>query len=78
MPIAGHASLFATTAERDSAAPPSASPDDLTRNPVHCNLFRDIFGNPFRPVVIDPVWLARRDGVIVKIAQRIYDERAFA
>jgi hypothetical protein len=41
-------------------------------------LVRDIFGNPFRPVVIDPAWLTWRDGTIPKIAQAIDDERRFA
>ena len=37
-------------------------------------LFRDIFGNPFRPVAVDPVWLT---STVVAIAGGIYDERAF-
>jgi len=45
---------------------------------VHVEFVRDIFGNPFRPVAVDPAWLAWRDGTCPKIAQRIYDERAFA
>ncbi len=42
-----------------------------------CILLRDIFGNPFRPVAVDPAWLAWNDGIVAKIAQAIYDERAF-
>ena len=45
---------------------------------AQASLLRDIFGNPFRPVAIDPAWLALDNGAIVKIAQRIYEERAFA
>jgi hypothetical protein len=41
-------------------------------------LFRDIFGNPFRSITINSAWLAWRDGAIVRIAQHIYDDRAFA
>jgi hypothetical protein len=37
----------------------------------------DLFGNPFRPVSVAPLWLAWNDGTVVKIAQAIYDERAF-
>jgi hypothetical protein len=48
--------------------------DNLT---TCCNLLRDIFGNPFRPVAINPAWLAWNDGAVQKIAQAIYDERAF-
>lgn len=38
---------------------------------------REVVGNPFRPVTINPAWLAWNDGTVVKIAQTIYDERAF-
>jgi hypothetical protein len=41
------------------------------------NLFRDLFGNPFRPVAVDPSWLAWHDGLLVSMAQRIYDSRDF-
>jgi hypothetical protein len=40
-------------------------------------LLRDIFGNPFRSVVIDPAWLQWHDGGVVQIAQTIYDDRRF-
>jgi hypothetical protein len=39
---------------------------------------REIVGNPFRPVAIDPDLLTWHDGIIVEIAQRIYEHRAFA
>ena len=42
-----------------------------------CNLLRDVFGNPFRPVLISPSWLAWNDGAIRKMVQLIYDDRAF-
>jgi hypothetical protein len=38
---------------------------------------RDIAGNPFRPVTVPPEWRTWNDGMIVGMAQRIYDERAF-
>jgi hypothetical protein len=38
---------------------------------------RDLFGNPFRPLAINPAWLAWNDGTVVKLAQSIYDDRAF-
>src|SRR5262249_28598545 len=40
-------------------------------------LLRCIFGTPSRPVPLDPVWLAWNDSTILKLAQTIYDERAF-
>jgi hypothetical protein len=40
-------------------------------------LLLDIFANPFRPVRLDPTWLTWHDGTVQKVAQAIYDERAF-
>ncbi len=40
----------------------------------HPELLREIFGNPFRPVVADPRWLTE---TAVGIARGIYDDRAF-
>jgi hypothetical protein len=39
--------------------------------------FDCVFGNPFRPVALDPAWLAWNDGAVRKMAQALYDERAF-
>ena len=39
-----------------------------------CNQFRDVAGNPFRPVVADPAWLTPK---VVAIATAIYADRAF-
>jgi hypothetical protein len=44
-------------------------------DPWLANLIRDMFGNPFRPVLLDPAW---RTATVVALAQAIYDERAFA
>jgi hypothetical protein len=44
---------------------------------AQCTLVRDIFGNPFRPVAIEPSWLTWNDGTVVKVAQGIDEERAF-
>jgi hypothetical protein len=40
-------------------------------------LFRDIVGNPFRPVAVDPAWLQWNDGTVVKMAQAMYKENRF-
>jgi hypothetical protein len=37
-------------------------------------LMRDIFGNPFRPVTLDPAWLTE---AVVALARGIYEDRAF-
>ena len=42
---------------------------------TYCPLFRDIFGNPFRPAAIDPAWLAWNNGTVVKLAKTIYEDR---
>ena len=44
---------------------------------LQCDLLRDVFGNPFRPGRANPAWLHRNDGAVLKVAQAIYDERAF-
>jgi hypothetical protein len=44
---------------------------------INASMLRDIFGNPFRPVAVDPRWLSWKDETVVKVAQAIYDERAF-
>jgi hypothetical protein len=41
---------------------------------VQAALVRDIFGDPFRPVAIDPAWLVP---CVVSLALTIYEDRAF-
>jgi hypothetical protein len=41
---------------------------------AQCNLLRDVFGNPFRPVAFDPAW---RTSDVLLLARGIYEERAF-
>jgi hypothetical protein len=41
------------------------------------HLVRDIFGNPFRPVTVDPSWVQWKDGTVVQLARSIYDDRRF-
>ena len=40
-----------------------------------CALLRDLFGNPFRPIRLDPVWTAWHEGCVLRIAQAAYAER---
>lgn len=42
--------------------------------PHQCSQLRDIIGNPFRPLVVDPAW---NSGTVVHLAQAIYADRAF-
>jgi hypothetical protein len=44
---------------------------------IQARLLRGVFGNPSRPASIDAAWLRWNDGVVLKIAQGIYDEHAF-
>ncbi len=39
-----------------------------------CDLLRDIFNNPFRPITLEPSWLTP---TVTALAQQIYDYRAF-
>jgi hypothetical protein len=50
------------------------SGDKAAELSAQTELFRDIFGNPFRPVAFDPRW---RTPEAVGVAWGIYDERAF-
>src|SRR5262245_45404576 len=38
---------------------------------------RELAGNPFRRVSLVPSWLARSDGIVLKLAEAIYEEHAF-
>lgn len=42
-----------------------------------CYFLRDIFGNPFRTISIDSLWVEWNDGIVLKLAQALYDEYAF-
>ena len=42
---------------------------------ILCDIIRDIFGNPFRPVAFDPAW---RTEHTVGMAAKMYDDREFA
>jgi hypothetical protein len=40
-------------------------------------LIRDVFGNPFRTLRLDPAWLAWEGGTVRKLAEGIYQDQAF-
>lgn len=46
----------------------------LSEEEGQCQLLRDLFGNPFRPVPFDPAW---RTPSITDLARAIYDQRRF-
>ena len=41
---------------------------------AQCDRLRDVVGNPFRPVVLDPNWLTAS---VVRLAREIYEERTY-
>jgi hypothetical protein len=45
---------------------------------VQCDLLRELFGKPFRPVSVAPSWLSWDDGAVVRQARAIYEERRWA
>ena len=59
---AGYSSFYAANAGED---------------PEQCEWLRDLYGNPFHSARLDPAWLAWNDGTVVKLAQSIYENRAF-
>jgi hypothetical protein len=71
----GQAASFARTAEGRAAEYLRAASTAAAL--FQCELLRDIFGNPFRPVSADPAWLRWDGGTVVKMARALYDERAF-
>jgi hypothetical protein len=68
------------------AAPAFVAPDKSAREATHrsttefaaqCNLLRDIFGNPFRPVDAELFAAAMRSKRVLTDARTIYTDRAF-
>jgi hypothetical protein len=45
---------------------------------AQCDFLRDLFGpSPFRRVTVDPSWLAWSGGMIARLAEAIYEDRAY-
>jgi hypothetical protein len=42
-----------------------------------CDLIREVFGNPFRPVALEPAWRGWNDGLVPRLARELYDQRRF-
>jgi hypothetical protein len=47
----------------------------LAERAYQCDVLRDLAGNPFREVRIDPAWVAANDGAAVRLARVIDAER---
>jgi hypothetical protein len=71
--VAKHAVFYALKAW--SAVIWSASADQLKAEKVaQCLLWRDVSGNPFRPITLDPAW---KTPAVVQLARSLYEERRF-
>jgi hypothetical protein len=55
--------------------PQNANEAYLAEQSDQAALLRDLFGTPFRPVALDPSWLAWEGGTVVRLAQAAYDNR---
>jgi hypothetical protein len=76
--------LALMTATNAAEAAADAEPDESRSAAVRyaervaqCNLLRDIFGNPFRPVTLEPAWLDWGGGTVRLLAEAIYQEGRF-
>ena len=54
-----------------SAAEAVSNMKELVAN---CDVLREIFGNPFRPLAVSPAW---RTSDVMALAKGIYEDRAF-
>ncbi len=70
---AASTAYHAATAENAGSAAGARTAERLAQ----ARLVAELFGNPFRPVVIEAGWLAWEDHTIRRLAQSTYDERAF-
>jgi len=68
------------TPERVNLAGSIANTDETARAEwtAQAALLRDIFGNPFCPIAIAPAWLTWRGGLLVVMAQKMYDSPDFS
>src|SRR5262249_37405445 len=48
---------------------------DLSEGDAQRELLRDVFGNPFRGVAIDPAWLRWQGGLVARLARDVYASR---
>ena len=74
--------LYRALVSRDAAGHAVSAISGVTEGslgPAECShLLREIVGNPFRPVVIQPHWLAWEDGIVVSMAREIEEAQRFA
>jgi hypothetical protein len=49
---------------------------DAEAKQSHSHLFREVFGNPFRPTQVNPAWVSWNDDLVTRLARSIYEERS--
>jgi hypothetical protein len=62
------------TSAASACYPRSPARAEAAERRALAGLVRDVFGNPFRPVVFDPAWRAE---TVAALASAIYPDRAF-
>jgi hypothetical protein len=74
--IASCAAFAPSEGAGEGPGPPGVAAESLTEGTAQADLLRDVFGNPFRPVVsLDLAWLAWHGGAAGKLAGVVYEER---
>jgi hypothetical protein len=71
-----HAAVEHARAAKQAVEPASLNAVYFAEQQAQPPVIRDIF-NPFVRLAVDPSWLAWNDAIVVKLAQGIYDDRAF-
>jgi hypothetical protein len=63
----------------DALAAGARAPGNVLFSPPKdtCDVIREVIGNPFRRVRIEPRWLTWGGGTVVRMARAIYEERRF-
>jgi hypothetical protein len=76
--LSRHCARKAARSARIAAACAAGEGAAAAERAAQVALLRDLFGNPFRSAPrIDPAWLAWNSGTVRKLAEAIYEERAF-
>jgi hypothetical protein len=68
---------FEALGTRDEAASLAGRAAGAAEAAAQVPLVRDVLGNPFRPVSVNPAWLSWDGGLVARLARAIYEERAF-
>jgi hypothetical protein len=59
----------------NTSTDPAGFPGYAAERHAQVPLLRCVFGNPFRPVGVEPAWVTWNGGAVVRLAQAAYDQR---